>query len=153
MNISKNQNLGFSLMEMMVVVAILAIIAGIAIPSYIRYVENSRLSQARAVITQIQQDIQRVKLVQGSLGANSAAVVATVQGILVNGKSQGMINENGLNRFYGFAVVAGANSGQYFFNITPINTSKKGLYVDQSGNAFKCPDANSVTTRTGCEKM
>lgn len=153
MNISKNQNLGFSLLEMMVVVAILAIIAGIAIPSYLRYVENSRLTQARAVLTQVQQDIQRVKLVQGSLGANSAAVVATVQGILVNGKSQGMINENGLNRFYGFAVVAGANTGQYFFNVTPINASKNGLYMDQSGNAFKCPNASSVTTRTGCEKM
>ena len=73
------------------------------------------------------------------------------------GKYQGItdvpLNENGLNRFYGFAVVAGANTGQYFFNVTPINASKNGLYMDQSGNAFKCPNASSVTTRTGCEKM
>ncbi|UOO91271.1 hypothetical protein LVJ82_13240 [Vitreoscilla massiliensis] len=104
-------------------------------------------------MTQVQQEVQRIKLRDGSLGVNSAAIVVNVQNVLTDSKAQGMINENGLNQYYGFNVVAGTSSGQYFFNITPINTSKKGLYVDQSGNAFKCPDANSVTSRTGCEKM
>ena len=69
LNIDENQ--GFSLLEMMVVVAILAIIAGVAIPSYLNHVENTRLTQARTVIVQVQQDVQRVKLVEGSLGATS----------------------------------------------------------------------------------
>ena len=140
-------------MEMMVVVAILAIIVGIAIPSYLNHVENTRIAQARAVIVQVQQDVQRVKLVQGSLGANSAAVVASVQGVLNGEKAKGLMAENNLNRFYGFSVVEGASKGQYFFNVTPINTSKKGLYMDQSGNAFKCPDAGSVSSHTGCDSM
>ena len=50
-------------------------------------------------------------------------------------------------------IIGVDNTGQYFFNVTPINASKNGLYMDQSGNAFKCPNASSVTTRTGCEKM
>ena len=153
MVLNKNASQGFSLIEMMVVVAILAIIAGVAIPSYLNHVENTRITQARAVIVQVQQDVQRVKLVQGSLGANSAAVVASVQGVLNGEKAKGLMAENNLNRFYGFSVVEGASKGQYFFNVTPINTSKKGLYMDQSGNAFKCPDAGSVSSHTGCDSM
>ena len=153
MVLNKNASQGFSLMEMMIVVAILAIIAGVAIPSYLNHVENTRITQARAVIVQVQQDVQRVKLVQGSLGADSNAVVTSVQGVLNGAKAQGLITENNLNRFYGFSVVAGASTGQYFFNVTPINTSKKGLYMDQSGNAFKCPDAGSVSSHTGCDSM
>ena len=153
MMLNKNASQGFSLMEMMIVVAILAIIAGVAIPSYLNHVENTRITQARAVIVQVQQDVQRVKLVQGSLGADSNAVVTSVQGVLNGAKAQGLITENNLNRFYGFSVVAGASTGQYFFNVTPINASKKGLYMDQSGNAFKCPDAGSVSSHTGCDSM
>ena len=153
MMLNKNASQGFSLMEMMIVVDILAIIAGVAIPSYLNHVENTRITQARAVIVQVQQDVQRVKLVQGSLGADSNAVVTSVQGVLNGAKAQGLITENNLNRFYGFSVVAGASTGQYFFNVTPINTSKKGLYMDQSGNAFKCPDAGSVSSHTGCDSM
>ena len=151
LNIDENQ--GFSLLEMMVVVAILAIIAGFAIPSYLNHVENTRLTQARTVIVQVQQDVQRVKLVEGSLGATSSDVVARVQGIVSGSKAQGMITENDLNRFYDFNVVAGASTGQYFFDVSPINVSKKGLYMDQSGNTFKCPDASSVSSHSGCDKM
>ena len=151
LNIDENQ--GFSLLEMMVVVAILAIIAGIAIPSYLSHVENTRLTQARAVIVQVQQDVQRVKLVEGSLGATSSVVVARVQGIVTGTRAQGLIAENDLNRFYSFNVVAGANTGQYFFDVSPINISKKGLYMDQSGNTFKCPNASSVSSHSGCDKM
>ena len=68
-------------------------------------------------------------------------------------EAQGLIAENDLSRFYGFNVVAGANTGQYFFDVSPINVSKKGLYMDQSGNTFKCPDASSVSSHSGCEKM
>ena len=111
MMLNKNASQGFSLMEMMIVVAILAIIAGVAIPSYLNHVENTRITQARAVIVQVQQDVQRVKLVQGSLGADSNAVVTSVQGVLNGARAQGLITENNLSRFYGFSVVAGASTG------------------------------------------
>ena len=153
MNTNRNKNMGFSLLELIITIAILAVIAGIAIPNYLNYVENTRITQARAVMAQVQQDIQRVKLVQGSLGADSNAVVTSVEGVLNGAKAQGLIAENDLNRFYGFSVVEGASTGRYFFNVTPINTSKKGLYMDQSGNAFKCPSAAGVSSHSGCEKM
>ena len=41
-----SSNRGFSLIELMIVVAIIGIIAGIAIPSYIKYVKRARTSEA-----------------------------------------------------------------------------------------------------------
>ena len=153
MNTTQDKSMGFSLIEMMITLAILAIIVSFAIPVYLRYTENTRLTQARTVISQIQQDIQSVKLIEGSLGGDNTAIVSKVTSILENNKSKSIINQNELNQFYAFNVVAGSSTGQYFFNVTPIDTSKKGLYMDQSGNAFKCPSAAGVSSHSGCEKM
>jgi type IV pilus assembly protein PilE len=153
MNTTQDKSMGFSLIEMMITLAILAIIVSFAIPVYLRYTENTRLTQARTVISQIQQDIQSVKLIEGSLGGDNTAIVSKVTSILENNKSKSIINQNELNQFYAFNVVAGSSTGQYFFNVTPIDTSKKGLYMDQSGNAFKCPSAAEVSSHSGCEKM
>ena len=153
MNTTQDKSMGFSLIEMMITLAILAIIVSFAIPVYLRYTENTRLTQARTVISQIQQDIHSVKLIEGSLGGDNTAIVSKVTSILENNKSKSIINQNELNHFYAFNVVAGSSTGQYFFNVTPIDTSKKGLYMDQSGNAFKCPSAAEVSSHSGCEKM
>ncbi|MBU6508933.1 MAG: prepilin-type N-terminal cleavage/methylation domain-containing protein, partial [Gammaproteobacteria bacterium] len=48
----KNQSRGFSLIELMVVVAIIAIIAAIAYPSYERSVLKSHRSDAENLLTQ-----------------------------------------------------------------------------------------------------
>ena len=45
---------GFSLVELIVVVAIVAVLLAILMPSYIRYVEHSRIRHDDAVITNIQ---------------------------------------------------------------------------------------------------
>jgi len=42
--------LGFTLVELMIVVAIIAILAAIAYPSYIRYVERSRRADAKTAL-------------------------------------------------------------------------------------------------------
>ncbi len=46
---------GFTLIEIMIVVAILAILAAIAIPSYNEYVRRARRADARTILTQVLQ--------------------------------------------------------------------------------------------------
>ena len=50
---------GFTLIEMMVVVAIVAILASIALPSYTSYVNRARRADARTQLLQVAQFMQR----------------------------------------------------------------------------------------------
>lgn len=50
---------GFSLIEMLIVLAIMGLFFGVAIPGYLSYVENARKTTARATLRQIQTDILR----------------------------------------------------------------------------------------------
>ena len=50
---------GFTLMELMIVVAIVAILAGIAYPSYQRYVMQSHRTEAQTAMVQTAQYVER----------------------------------------------------------------------------------------------
>lgn len=50
---------GFSLIEMLIVLAIMGLFFGIAIPGYLSYVESGRKTTARATLRQLQTDILR----------------------------------------------------------------------------------------------
>ena len=54
------RNQGFTLVELMIVVAIVAILAAIAYPSYKEYVRKSRRADAKAVLVEAAQFMERV---------------------------------------------------------------------------------------------
>lgn len=53
MKMKRYKQIGFSLMELMIVVAIVGILAAVAIPAYISYLRRSYLSEATAGIAAI----------------------------------------------------------------------------------------------------
>jgi type IV pilus assembly protein PilE len=56
-----NKQQGFTLIELMIAVAIIAILAAIAIPSYTQYVQQGRRSDARATLMQAAQWMERFR--------------------------------------------------------------------------------------------
>lgn len=63
---------GFTLIEVMIVVAIVGILSSIAYPSYTEYVRRSHRSDARAGLLQAQQWLERVATATGSYPAETA---------------------------------------------------------------------------------
>ena len=63
--LSKKLPGGFTLIELMVVIAILGTITGIAIPAYQGYIEKARIAKAIAEIATIQGEIAAYELVEG----------------------------------------------------------------------------------------
>ena len=65
---------GFTLIEMMIVVAIIGVLAAIAFPSYQRYVIKTKRTNMMSEMHNIASEIESRKLAQGSYSAISAGV-------------------------------------------------------------------------------
>lgn len=65
---------GFTLIELMIAVAVIAILAAIAYPSYQDQVRKSRRAQAKADLVEMTQILERYHTVQNTYGTNLASV-------------------------------------------------------------------------------
>lgn len=69
-----DNNGGFTLVELMIVVAIIGVLAAIAYPSYQRYVIKTKRTDMMSEMQNIASEIESRKLAQGSYSAISAGV-------------------------------------------------------------------------------
>ena len=84
--LSKHQ--GFTLIEIMIVVAIIAVLAAVAYPSYERYIVKTKRTDMMSEMQNIASEIESRKLAQGSYSAISDGVIANFAGdYLVNGNA------------------------------------------------------------------
>ena len=151
------KNTGFTLIELIVVVAIIGIIASIAIPSYTEYVQDSYRSEAQSALLQFGNAMER-RYTEGSpstymgagTDANDNSDIAPAATVFA---SQAPLDR--ADKFYNLTIQI-ATASTFTLKATPIaGTSAAGdgaLLVDSSGN--RCwdegDDAETSATAGTC---
>lgn len=66
MNLKKRKQEGFTMIEIMVVVVIVAILAVISLPIYLRYVESSYATEARTIMSTLEASVDMYRTSKGT---------------------------------------------------------------------------------------
>lgn len=118
--------LGFTLVELMVVVAIIGILAGIAYPSYQSYMRKSRRADGRAALIALQLEQEKFRANCPSYAANLGTPVAAT--------------------LCADSVVSGnAVSPSGYYNIAIANTNATGYTLSATATALR-----GQNNDTGC---
>lgn len=144
---------GFTLVEMMITVAILGILAAIAVPGYQNYVEKGQLADAKRAATALRQDFETARLQRPRAFQTRAGFETEFD----NAKNRNIQGE--VNNLYNFNVSyhptdANAVPTGFSLSITPKRSSKKyGLTMNMAGKIEKCDYANGTLSTSSCEKF
>ncbi|WP_350224399.1 type IV pilin protein [Halopseudomonas bauzanensis] len=113
--IKKNRRLGFTLIELMIAVAVIGILAAIAYPSYQEYVNKSRRADAQAALLELAQFMERHYTSKGGYlaGGNSGNVPT-----LPFTKAP----KDGSSEFYTLSLHGNTNARSYLLQATPKNS-------------------------------
>lgn len=74
----KRKTTGFTLIEMMIVVAVIAILASLAVPSYQRYVQQSRRAEALNAVQRVAALEEQFYFARGAYTANAANEIGAI---------------------------------------------------------------------------
>ena len=97
---------GFTLIELMIVVAIIGILAAIALPQYTDYVTRSRRIDGQSTLLQVAQDLERCYTQFSAYNNNSCSVVTA-----------GAVSQTSPERFY---LVTASTLSASAFTLTAI---------------------------------
>ncbi len=73
-DIEKNNEKGFTLIELMIVVAIIGILASVALPAYQVYTSRSKISEALVALTHLKANMSAAFQVENTIGMTSTAI-------------------------------------------------------------------------------
>lgn len=130
MRYAQTRRAGFTLIELMIAVAVVAILAAIAYPSYRRSVMKSRRSDAKVALSQTAQQLERCYSQFGSYDSTSCPVATT------NSTNPAIVSPEG---YYQVNVTTTATT--YQLVATP--TSKGAQYEDTACAKFTLDQTGS----------
>jgi len=104
-----NKRAGFTLIELMIAVAIIAILAGIAVPQYSQYLIKSRRAAAQAFMVDVADRQKQYFLDKRSYAIDPGAIVTL-----------GMSVPSEVSANYTVAVTAGVDAPSFVITATPV---------------------------------
>jgi general secretion pathway protein G len=72
------QRRGFTLIELLLVMVILAVLAGVAVPTYMGYAKSSKINAAKATISMVKQSLQNFEVEYDRFPSNEEGLSALV---------------------------------------------------------------------------
>ena len=131
-------NKGFSLVELIIVVAIMAVLMGILAPQYIRYVEKTRIRTDDSIISDIDKSCQATLSDERFYTDAAATVSVTVSNSGVISVTAGLTNT-------GSAFLAEVNTSVYG-QATSLNKFKSKAYTQGGSTTLTYTFNTSLST-------
>ncbi len=139
------RQVGFTIIELMIVVAIIGLLAGIAVPSYRDYVNKSKRAEAKAALTAAAARLERYYSLNNCYpsAACGAPTSADSAAALLNAGIAGFSGENSTKAYYNISVTVAAQT----FTVTAV---PKSPHVDATcGNLTLSNTGRKWTQKNG----
>lgn len=144
-SVSTSQQNGFSLIELMIVVAIVGILGGLAYPSYMDSITDARRTDAQAVLMEAAQYMERFYTENNRYDEDTGGTAVALPAQLAESpKDSGA-------KFYDLTVQASTRS-TYTLRATPKNGQAGDGFLEITNTFVKAWDSNNNSSLTDAER-